>query len=93
MKLGPEGAYVANANGERAAIAAAAPARIVDTTAAGDSSNAAYIAARLFEGASMEAAARHGAALAAEVIGWPGAIAPSEVGRIAGERASEAASG
>jgi len=93
VKLGPEGAYVASANGEHVAIAAATPARIIDTTAAGDSFNAAYIAARLIEGASMEAAAQRGAALAAEVIGWPGAIAPYDVGRIAGERASEAASG
>jgi 2-dehydro-3-deoxygluconokinase len=93
MKLGPEGAYVANASGERAAVPATAPARIIDTTAAGDSFNAAYISARLIEGASMETAARRGAALAAEVIGWPGAIAPFDVGRIAGERSAAAASG
>lgn len=88
IKLGADGAYVANASGEHVAVTAAAPARVIDTTAAGDSFNAAYIAARLVEGASMEAAARRGAALAAEVIGWPGAIAPVEVGRIANARAS-----
>ena len=88
MKLGPEGAYVAGADGARVAAPAAVPARVIDTTAAGDSFNAAYIAARLIEGASIETAARRGAALAAEVIGWPGAIAPPEVGRIASERAS-----
>ncbi len=89
VKLGPDGAYAANANGERIAVPAAAPERIVDTTAAGNSFNAAYIAARLVEGASMEAAARRGAALAAEVIAWPGAIAPPEVGLAASQRAPQ----
>src|SRR6185437_14371077 len=76
VKLGPDGAYAANASGEHVAVPAAVPERIIDTTAAGDSFNAAYIAARLVEGASMAEAARRGAALAAEKIGWPGAIAP-----------------
>jgi 2-dehydro-3-deoxygluconokinase len=89
VKLGSEGAYVANADGESTAAPAAVPERIIDTTAAGDSFNAAYIAARLVEGASMADAARRGAALAAEVIGWPGAIAPPQVGSRAGERASQ----
>lgn len=93
VKLAADGAYVANADGERLAIPAAAPARIIDTTAAGDSFNAAYIAARLIEGASMEAAARRGAALAAEVIAWPGAIAPPDVGLVAGAGQSREAPG
>ncbi|HEY1750842.1 MAG TPA: sugar kinase [Caulobacteraceae bacterium] len=80
IKLGEAGALVAR-DGERATVPAAAPARIIDTTAAGDSFNAAYIAARLVEGRPMQEAARRGADLAAEVIGWPGAIAPPEVGR------------
>jgi len=80
VKLGPDGAYAANASGEHVAVPAAVPERIIDTTAAGDSFNAAYIAARLVEGASMAEAARRGAALAAEKIGWPGAIAPPHVG-------------
>jgi 2-dehydro-3-deoxygluconokinase len=80
IKLGPEGAYAANADGERVATPAAAAERIADTTAAGDSFNAAYIAARLVEGASIVNASRRGAALAAEVVAWPGAIAPPEVG-------------
>jgi 2-dehydro-3-deoxygluconokinase len=80
LKLGEAGALVARAD-ETAKVPAATPARILDTTAAGDSFNAAYIAARLVEGRSMQAAAQRGAELAAEVIGWPGAIAPPEVGR------------
>ena len=88
VKLGAEGAYAAGADGEHVVAPAATPERIIDTTAAGDSFNAAYIAARLVGGSSMAEAARRGAALAAEVIGWPGAIAPPEVGRVAGERAS-----
>ena len=80
VKLGADGAYVATAEIAES-IAAVVPARIVDTTAAGDSFNAAYIAARLGEGASGREAAERGAALAAEVVGWPGAIAPEDVGR------------
>ena len=78
VKLGADGAYAA-APTEAVAVPAA-PAQVVDTTAAGDAFNAAYIAARLVEGRSMREAAMRGAALAAEVIGWPGAIAPKPVG-------------
>lgn len=87
VKLGADGAYLANAGDEPVAIPAAAPERILDTTAAGDSFNAAYIAARMVEGATMATAARRGAALAAEVIAWPGAIAPPHVGGAAAEDA------
>jgi 2-dehydro-3-deoxygluconokinase len=87
VKLGPDGAYAANAD-QAVAVPAARPERIVDTTAAGDSFNAGYIAARLIERGSMEAAARRGAALAAEVIAWPGAIAPPDVGRRASDGAA-----
>ena len=48
-------------------------ARPVDTTAAGDSFNAAYLTARLM-GAGAEASAVRGAALAAQVIQHRGAI-------------------
>jgi 2-dehydro-3-deoxygluconokinase len=51
-------------------------ARPVDTTAAGDSFNAAYLAARL-TGASAEDAARAGHRLAARVIATRGAIIPA----------------
>jgi 2-dehydro-3-deoxygluconokinase len=51
-------------------------AQVVDSTAAGDSFNAGYLAARLF-GADPAAAARLGGALAARVIARPGAIIPA----------------
>jgi len=50
-------------------------AHIVDTTAAGDSFAAAYLAARL-DGAPPDAAARAGHDLAGVVVGYPGAIIP-----------------
>jgi len=49
----------------------------VDTTAAGDSFNAAYLAARL-AGADLTAAARAGHRLAGTVIGYRGAVIPRE---------------
>ena len=49
--------------------------RPLDTTAAGDAFNAAYITARL-RGSAPGIAARRGAALAARVVEHPGAIAP-----------------
>lgn len=47
--------------------------KVVDSTAAGDSFNAGYLAGR-FGGASMVEAARHGHALASKVIAHPGAV-------------------
>ena len=51
-------------------------ARVVDTTAAGDAFNAAYLARRL-AGGDPEASARAGHRLAASVIGHRGAVIPA----------------
>jgi len=61
-------------------VEAAAVAHVVDTTAAGDSFAAAYLAARL-TGAAPDAAARAGHELAGIVVGHPGAIVPRHVMR------------
>ena len=53
-------------------------ARVVDTTAAGDSFAAAFLAG-LLTGQEAEAAARAAATLAARVIGAPGALVPEAV--------------
>jgi 2-dehydro-3-deoxygluconokinase len=72
VKLGAEGCVVRATASEALAI----PAEVVtalDTTAAGDSFNAGYLAAR-WSGATAEAAARAGTRLAARVVAFPGAI-------------------
>jgi 2-dehydro-3-deoxygluconokinase len=76
IKLGPAGCYLSSA-----AFTGAVPAEkvdeVVDSTAAGDSFNAGYLAARLLD-AAPEAAARLGCRLAARVIAQPGALIPAE---------------
>lgn len=74
VKVGADGALVATEAGP-VAVPAEPVERIVDTTAAGDSFNGAYLAARL-GGADPVAAAAAGNRLAATVIGCGGAIAP-----------------
>jgi 2-dehydro-3-deoxygluconokinase len=75
IKLGQNGCFLSSAQftGE----IPAEPVRVVvDSTAAGDSFNAGYLAARLL-GADPPAAARLGNRLAARVIAYPGAIVPA----------------
>jgi 2-dehydro-3-deoxygluconokinase len=78
IKLGAEGALIAPGEGAaRTVPAIRLDQPVVDTTAAGDSFNAAYLAARL-AGRDPADAARAGHRLAAEVVRHPGAIIPRE---------------
>ncbi len=65
------------ADGAWRAIETQPVTEVVDSTAAGDSFNAGYIAARVAGHTPAEAAAR-GHAVAAEVIRWKGAIIPKD---------------
>lgn len=76
LKLEKPGCVVAVGD-TRVEVPAEPVARVVDTTAAGDSFAAGYLAARL-NGAAPEAAARAGHRLAAEVVQHRGAIIPRE---------------
>ena len=71
-------------HGRRGRVAARSVERPVDTTAAGDSFNAAYLAARLLDRPAEEAAAA-GHELAATVIAHRGAIVPARSVKKAGE--------
>lgn len=72
VKRGADPCVVA-LNGEISEVVAQPVSRVVDSTAAGDSFNAAYIAARI-AGRLPNEAAKAGHALAARVIGQRGAI-------------------
>ncbi|TPG52387.1 sugar kinase [Roseomonas nepalensis] len=76
VKLAEPGCIVAPA-GRETPVPPPAPVKPVDTTGAGDSFAAAYLAARL-RGASPEAAALAGHRLAGVVVQHPGAIIPRE---------------
>ena len=75
LKLGPQGCMVIE--GETRELVAANQVAVVDTTSAGDSFNAGYLAARL-KGFGVSHAARAGHNLASAVIQHPGAIIPIE---------------
>jgi 2-dehydro-3-deoxygluconokinase len=76
IKDGGNGCLVAW-DGKAESLAAEAAITAVDTTAAGDSFNAAYLHARL-GGAGPATAARAGHRLAARVIQHPGAVIPPD---------------
>lgn len=77
VKQGSEGCVVVDVEGVHA-LPATPQGTVVDTTAAGDSFNAAYLAARLAGQSELQAAAC-GHRLAGTVICHPGAIIPREV--------------
>jgi 2-dehydro-3-deoxygluconokinase len=74
VKLGADGCHLSS-DGRSGLVPAEKVARVVDSTAAGDSFNAGYLAARL-AGAEPAAAAAQGHRIAARVIGHPGAVIP-----------------
>ena len=75
LKRGPDACLIQCAAG-RYEVPAEKVQRIVDTTAAGDSFSAAYLACRL-QGGTPQLAARWGHQLAAEVVQHPGALIPA----------------
>jgi 2-dehydro-3-deoxygluconokinase len=74
VKNGPDPVRLRSTAGDEN-VACPPVAEIVDTTAAGDAFNAAYLAARI-GGAAPREAARSGARLAGTVIGHRGAVIP-----------------
>lgn len=77
VKRGADSCLV-ESQGERFDIPAHPVQRVIDTTAAGDSFSAAYLAQRL-KGASPQEAAEAGHRLASRVIQHPGALIPKSV--------------
>jgi 2-dehydro-3-deoxygluconokinase len=77
VKRGAAPTLVRTAARERLEVPVVPVDRVVDTTAAGDSFAGAYLAARL-AGASPQAAAAAGNALAGRVIQHPGALIPAD---------------
>ncbi len=77
VKRGADSTLIRLADGRRFEIATQPVANVVDTTAAGDSFGAGYLAERL-RGRDTQTAAQAGNRLAAAVIQCPGAIIPLE---------------
>lgn len=77
VRCAADGAYVAS-DGEPTEVPVSELREPVDTTAAGDSFNAAYLAARL-RGVDMVAATQAAHALAGRVIMHSGAIVPADI--------------
>jgi 2-dehydro-3-deoxygluconokinase len=76
VKTGARGCTIYT-GGNRTEVAPETVLQPVDTTAAGDSFNAGYLAGRI-AGASVTEAARAGHRLAGTVIQWPGAVIPRD---------------
>lgn len=77
VKMGSQGCLVQSHAMTSAVSVAAANATVVDTTAAGDSFNGAYLAARVGGEEPVEAA-HLGGVLAARIVGFAGAIIDTE---------------
>lgn len=77
VKRGAAGMVVKIDDTPPVAVPAEPADRVVDTTAAGDAFNGAYLAARI-RGEDPTVAACQGARLAARVIGHPGALIPAD---------------
>ena len=78
VKNGSEDVTFAGSSGEVSRFSVPSVEQVVDTTAAGDSFNAGYLASEL-NGASVQDAVAAGARLAGRVIGARGALVPNAV--------------
>lgn len=78
VKNGAEDVTSAGSSGELSRFSVPSVEHVVDTTAAGDSFNAGYLASEL-KGASVQDAVTAGARLAGRVIGAQGALVPNAV--------------
>jgi len=74
LKMGERGCLAVSPN--RQVVVPAKAIKPVDTTAAGDSFNAGFLAARLNENHSIERSCESGHKMASKVIQFPGAIIP-----------------